>query len=116
MPREKEDDDQYRELLRLRYPDRDIEELCDRIIERRNRIDLLKIEAEEIYATQLRHGSPSNLATILFPMDKKLSSVPFYKRYAAYLVSEYGYKRTCSLLYLSRTSLWRLLSDESDVN
>ena len=112
MIREQEDDDQYKELLKLKYPDQDTDELFTKIIERRNRIDKLRVEAEAIHASQSKHGSPSNLTTILFPIDNKLSSVPFHRRYAAYLVSEYGYEKAGELLYMSRTSLWRLLSSQ----
>lgn len=108
--RDKSDENQFKEYLKLKYPNKDTEELYNLIVSRRNKLEERKSEAEKIYVRLEKPEYKSDFSLLLFPDNNKLSSVPFYKRYAAYLVSEYGYKRACELLYLSRTSLWRLLT------
>jgi len=109
--RDQSDEDQFKEYLKLKYPNKDTEELYKLIVSKRDKIDKEKTEAEKVYLMLKKPEYKSDFSLLLFPDNKKLSSVPFYKRYAAYLVSEYGYKRACKLLYLSRTSLWRLLTN-----
>ena len=111
--REEEDDEQYKEYLKLKHPNKDTEELYKTILNSRSIADSNKEEAEKLYQVILKQHAPSILATIIFSDNRKLAGASLFKRYAAYLVSEYGYEIAGKLLYMSRTTLWRLLKKYS---
>ena len=111
--REKDDDDQYKEYLKLKYPDKNTEEIFNIIKESRDRLDEEKEDAELLYQTLIKKHAPSVLSAIIFSKNRKLAGVSLFKRYAAYLISEYGYEMAGKLLYKSRTSLWRLVKKRS---
>ena len=102
------DDYQYKAYLRLKFPESNANSLFDLISSRKEVTDNKKREAEIIYSKRLKVKHES-LFDLLLSKSKKISNVSINKRYAAYLVTEYGYAKACKLLYMSRTSLWRLL-------
>ena len=70
-------------------------------------------DAEEIFAINAadRNEGGTMLKAILQPDDVQLESVPIFKRYAFYLISEYGYTKSCKILSLPRANLWRFLHE-----
>jgi len=109
---EPSDESQFRELLRLKYPGRDISSLISLIERSQLRAQTNRKKAEEHYWLLRNSRTPwdgSILKVILDPDDKELGEVPIYQRYLAYMIIELGYKETSRRLHMSRTSLWRFI-------
>ena len=103
-----EDDKQFLKLLRLLQVSNP-EQVLEQSKRSKQRKEKKVLKAEDIYWKNKLSRNPytSSLAAVLYPTNNKLGSVPMFKRYVAYLITEHGCTGTGKLLGISRTTLWR---------
>lgn len=107
-----DDYNQYRSLLSIKnYSAEEI----DSIIAQREKFFIAKnlaIEAAAIDRAGRRHTQENFLRAILIPEDGRLSGIPYYDRYVAYVLSDNSTVQAAHILGVSRTSLWRWLKQQ----